>query len=195
MMWTDSKSAAVDLRWQLDGRTSYTDIGAGRDPAYAHQVRSRVSLGHMVSSDASTVEAYLDEVPADRRPDVEAVRNMILEHLPDGYVEVMRWGMITYEVPLATFSETYNGKPLMLAALASQKRHLSLYLTNVAFVPGGEEAFRAAYLQTGKSLDMGRSCVRFKKAEDLALDVIAASISEMALDRFVEGYKASRSGR
>ncbi len=148
----------------------------------------------MVSSDATTVQQYLEEVPEDRRGDIEAVRNLIIENLPDGYVETMRWGMITYEVPLETYPSTYNGKPLMFAALAAQKRHLALYLTNVAFVPGGEESFTKKYLETGRKLDMGRSCLRFKRADDLATDVIAESISSMPLDEFIRQYEASRSG-
>jgi uncharacterized protein YdhG (YjbR/CyaY superfamily) len=146
----------------------------------------------MVSSGASTVQQYLDELADERRSDVEVVRDMILENLPEGYVEEMRWGMITFEVPLSTYPETYNGKPLMFVALAAQKRHLSLYLTNVAFVRGGEEAFKETYLATGKKLDMGRSCLRFKKADDLAMDVIAASIRDMPVALFVEQYEASR---
>jgi uncharacterized protein YdhG (YjbR/CyaY superfamily) len=146
----------------------------------------------MVRSDASTVEQYLEELPDDRRTEVASVRALILANLPEGYDEVMRWGMITYEVPLATYPDTYNGKPLMFAALASQKRHLSLYLTNVAFTPGGEAAFRSSYLATGKRLDMGRSCVRFAKADDLATDVIAASIRSMPPEQFIAAYESAR---
>jgi len=148
----------------------------------------------MVSSEATTVNEYLAEVSEDRRGDVETVRALILENLPAGYVETMRWGMITYEVPLETYPDTYNGKPLMFAALAAQKRHLALYLTNVAFVRGGEETFKTRYLATGKKLDMGRSCLRFKKADDLATDVIAESISSMPVDEFLRQYEQSRSG-
>ncbi len=148
----------------------------------------------MVSSDAATVDQYLSEISEDRRGDVEAVRSLILENLPDGYVEIMRWGMITYEVPLETYPDTYNGKPLMFAALAAQKRHLALYLTNVAFVRGGEEAFKTKYLATGKKLDMGRSCLRFKHADNLATDVIAESINSMPVDEFLRKYQESRSG-
>jgi len=148
----------------------------------------------MVSSDAATVDQYLSEISEDRRGDVEAVRSLILENLPDGYVEIMRWGMITYEVPLETYPDTYNGKSLMFAALAAQKRHLALYLTNVAFVRGGEEAFKTKYLATGKKLDMGRSCLRFKHADNLATDVIAESINSMPVDEFLRKYEESRSG-
>lgn len=149
----------------------------------------------MASSKASTVEQYLAELPDDRRADVESVRDMVLENLPEGYVETMRWGMITYEVPLDTYPDTYNGQPLMFLALAAQKRHLALYLTNVAFVPGGEERFKTRYLETGKKLDMGRSCLRFKTADDLATDLVAETIRSTSLDEFIEGYEAGIASR
>jgi hypothetical protein len=149
----------------------------------------------MVRSNATTVKQYLSEISDDQRGDVEAVRDLVLENLPDGYVETMRWGMITYEVPLETYPDTYNGKPLMFVALAAQKRHLALYLTNVAFVQGGEEAFKTEYLETGKKMDMGRSCLRFKSVDDLATDVIAESINSMPVDEFVRQYEVSRTAR
>jgi len=149
----------------------------------------------MVSSKASTVEQYLAELPDDRRADVESIRDMVLENLPEGYVETMRWGMITYEVPLDAYPNTYNGQPLMFLALAAQKRHLALYLTNVAFVPGGEERFKARYFETGKKLDMGRSCLRFKTADDLATDLVAETIRSTSLDEFIDGYEAAIASR
>lgn len=149
----------------------------------------------MVKSSASTVDEYLTELPPERRIDVERIRGMILANLPDGYVETMRWGMITYEVPLEAYPNTYNGQPLMFLALAAQKRHLALYLTNVAFVPGGEDRFRARYLETGKKLDMGRSCLRFKDADDLAIELIAETIRSTAPAEFIDGYEAGRATR
>lgn len=149
----------------------------------------------MVRSNATTVEQYLAELPDDRRTDVESVRDLVLANLPEGYVETIRWGMITYEVPLEVYPDTYNGQPLMFLALAAQKRHLALYLTNVAFVPGGEERFKTRYLETGKKLDMGRSCLRFKKADDLATDLIAETIRSTSLDEFIEGYEAGMASR
>ena len=77
-----------------------------------------------------------------------------------------------YLAEISDYPDTYNGKPLMFVALAAQKRHLALYLTNVAFVQGGEEAFKAKYLETGKKLDMGRSCLRFRAADDLAMNAV-----------------------
>jgi len=149
----------------------------------------------MVTGSATSVDEYLAEIEPDRRADVEQIRDMILENLPDGHVEAMRWGMITYEVPLDLYPDTSNGQPLMFLALAAQKRHLALYLTNVAFVPGGEERFKARYLETGKKLDMGRSCLRFKTANDLAVDLVAETIRSTSLDEFIEGYEAGRATR
>jgi uncharacterized protein YdhG (YjbR/CyaY superfamily) len=149
----------------------------------------------MVRSDANTVEQYLAELPDDWRAEVEIVRDMVLANLPEGYVETMRWGMITYEVPLDIYPDTYNGQPLMFLALAAQKRHLALYLTNVAFVPGGEERFKARYLETGKKFDMGRSCLRFKTADDLATDLVAETIRSTSVDEFIEGYEAGIASR
>ena len=149
----------------------------------------------MVRSDANTVEQYLAEIPDDRRADVEMVRETILANLPEGFVETMRWGMITYEVPLDTYPETYNGQPLMFLALAAQKNHLALYLTNVAFMPGGEERFKARYLETGRKLDMGRSCLRFKTADDLATDLVAETIRSTSLEEFIEGYETATASR
>ena len=149
----------------------------------------------MVSSNATTVEQYLAELPDDRRADVETIRNMVLENLPEGYVETMRWGMITYEVPLDIYPETYNGQPLMFLSLAAQKRHLALYLTNVAFFSGGEERFKTRYRETGKKLDMGRTCLRFKSADDLASELVAETIRSTPLDEFIEGYEASHANR
>lgn len=149
----------------------------------------------MVRSDADTVEHYLAEIPDDRRADVEMVREMILANLPEGFVETMRWGMITYEVPLDTYPETYNGQPLMFLALAAQKNHLALYLTNVAFMPGGEERFKARYLETGRKLDMGRSCLRFKTADDLATDLVAETIRSTSLEEFIGGYETATASR
>ena len=84
-----------------------------------------------MQSDAATVQQYLAELPEDRRPTVEAVRQVVLDHLPGGFEEVMQYGMISYVVPLERYPDTYNGQALAMASLASQKRHLSLYLMGV----------------------------------------------------------------
>ena len=82
----------------------------------------------MAKSNAATVQEYLDELPEDRRAVVAAVRDVVLRHLPKGYGENMNWGMISYEIPLERYPDTYNGQPLSYMALAAQKNHYALYL-------------------------------------------------------------------
>lgn len=147
----------------------------------------------MVKSDAATAEAYLAELPPERREAIEAVRRTILANLPDGYEEQMSFGMIAYVVPLSRYPDTYNKEPLALAALASQKRHMAVYLNNVYGDPATLEWFTAAYAATGKRLDMGKSCVRFKRLADLPLDIIGETIARTSLEEFLSFYESARS--
>ena len=127
-------------------------------------------------SEAKTVDAYLAQLPEDRRAAISAVREVILENLPDGYEESMNWGMIAYEVPLSTYPDTYNGQPLAYAALASQKNHMAVYLSGIYMDQKAREKFERDYRATGKRIDVGKSCVRFRKLEDLPLPVIGEAI-------------------
>jgi len=102
----------------------------------------------------------------------------------------MAWGMISYDVPLATFPETYNKKPLMFAALASQKNHMAVYLSGLYSDPDLLEWFVEEYKSTGKKLDMGKSCVRFKKLENLPLELIGEAIAAVPLDTFLDHYRS-----
>jgi len=145
-----------------------------------------------VKSGATTVAEYLAELAPDRRAAIETVRGEILANLPDGYEEAMNWGMISYQVPLETFPDTYNGKPLLYAGLASQKNHMALYLTAVYAGEGSREAFRDAYRATGKKIDMGQSCVRFRKLEDLPLKLIGQTIRSVDVATFVTETEAAR---
>jgi uncharacterized protein YdhG (YjbR/CyaY superfamily) len=146
-------------------------------------------------SEASTVDQYLAELPADRREAIETVRSVILENLPDGYEEVMNWGMITYEVPLETYPDTYNKQPLMFAALASQKNHMGVYLTGIYISDDARDEFEKAYRATGKRFDIGKSCVRFRKLDDLPLELIGETIASVPVDRFIERSEESGSAR
>ena len=148
----------------------------------------------MAGSDATTVQEYLDALPDERRAALGAVREVILANLPDGYVETMKWGMITYEVPLTRYPDTYNKQPLGYAALASQKRYMSLYLMGVYADPEAREWFERAYAERGKKLDMGKSCLRFKRLDDLPLDVIGTLVARTPVDEFLRLYEASRNG-
>lgn len=145
----------------------------------------------MVRSEAATVEEYLAELPEDRRAAVSAVRDVILANLPDGYVEGIQWGMITYSVPLEVSGETYNGQPLGYVSLASQKNHLSLYLMGV--YGEREREFRAEFEATGRKPDMGKSCVRFKRVEDLPLDLVGREVARHSVDDYLAKVRAARS--
>ena len=143
-------------------------------------------------SKAETVAAYLDELAPDRRAALEAVREMILSNLPTGYEEAMNWGIITYQLPLAIYPDTYNGQPLMVAALAAQKQHMAVYLTGIYADEEARQKFAESYKATGKRMDMGKACVRFRKLDDLPLDLIGRSIAALSPRRFIQVYEQSR---
>ena len=146
----------------------------------------------MVSSDAETPDAYIASLPADRREAIAAVRDVVRANLPPGYEEGMQFGMIGWVVPLERFPDTYNGQPLPLAGLASQKHYMSLYLNTVYGDPDTERWFRERFAASGKRLDMGKSCVRFRRLEDLPLDVIGATIARTPVDEYVAHYEDVR---
>ena len=146
-------------------------------------------------SDAATVDQYVSQLPAGRREAIQAVRQVILKNLPQGYEEVMTWGMIAYQVPLETYPDTYNGKPLMYAALASQKNHMAVYLTGIYMHDETRRAFEAAYRATGKRYDVGKSCVRFRKLEDLPLALIGESIASLGVSEFIDRVEQGGSVR
>jgi hypothetical protein len=106
----------------------------------------------------------------------------------------MQYGMISYYVPLDRHPDTYNGQPLSAAALASQKNYMSLYLLGVCYDPETERWFKERFAASGKKLDMGKSCVRFKRLDDLPLEVIGEAISHVSPHALIERYKASRAG-
>ncbi|MCA9387903.1 MAG: DUF1801 domain-containing protein [Candidatus Andersenbacteria bacterium] len=143
-------------------------------------------------SNAKTVTQYLQELPEDRRKEVEKVRRVILTHLPKGYEEGMQYGMIGYYIPLAEYPDTYNGEALGIAALASQKQKISLYLMGVYSDPKLLEAFQNQFTAEGKKLDMGKSCVRFTSAEDLSLDAVAEVIRTVSPAQYIALYEATR---
>ncbi len=146
-----------------------------------------------MQSQASTVEEYLAELPPDRREAISAVRDVINENLPSGYREEMAFGMIGWGIPLEDYPDTYNGQPLAIAALASQKNHMSLYLMGLYGDQPEEEWFREEYARRGIKLDMGKSCVRFKRLDQVPLDVIGQVIAKIPPDVYVARYEAARS--
>ncbi len=146
-----------------------------------------------VQSQASTVEEYLSELPAERRAVLEQVLSEIRPHLPSGLDEEMGFGMITWVVPLAVVPDTYNGKPLIYAALASQKNYVSLYLMSI-YGSDGDAAFREKW-RGAKKPNMGKSCVRFTAVEDIDMDLIKATLDEVSMADFVAAHDAAQSLR
>ena len=142
-------------------------------------------------SDATLVEEYLDELPDDRREVVSAVRDVINQNLPDGYEEVMH-GMIGWVIPLEDYPDTYNGQPLPILGLASQKQYVALYLMAVYGDEELETWFREQYAERGLKLDMGKSCLRFKRLDQVPLDVIGEVVRRVPPEVYIAGYEASR---
>lgn len=148
-----------------------------------------------MQSSAKTVSAYLKELPPERRVVVEAVRAVVLKNLPKGYEEVMQYGMISYVVPLKTYPNGYLDKkdvPLPYAALAAQKNFYALYFMSLYGDKENEAWFKKAYMDAGKKLDMGKSCVRFKKLDDLPLNVIGRAVKLTSVKKFIKSYEAGR---
>lgn len=143
----------------------------------------------------ASVDEYLASLPADRRAEIERVRQVVKRNLPAGYEEGVGFGMICYSVPLRAYADTYNKQPLMYAALASQKNYLSLYLMPVYPDNALEKRLRDAFAASGKKLDMGKSCIRFKRAADLPLDAIGDIVAAVPMDRWIEIARSVRSGR
>jgi hypothetical protein len=149
----------------------------------------------MVSSKAATPDAYIAELPSERAALVIRLRDLINAHIPPGYAERMSWGMIGWEVPLERYPDTYNGQPLVYAGLAAQKNHTALYLNCVYASQERTEHLKAAWAASGRKLDMGKSCLRFKRAEGVAEDVLAEAIAAVPIDTFIAEYEASRARR
>jgi len=142
-----------------------------------------------MQSSAKTVDEYLRSLPEDRRRAISAVRDIILANLPKGYEECMSYGMIGYVVPHSIYLAGYHCDPklpLPYANLASQKNHMALYLMSVYGDKPTEQWFRKAWQAAGKKLDMGKCCVRFKKLEDVSLEVIGQVIARVPVKNYVE---------
>ena len=145
-----------------------------------------------MKSSAATVAEYLAGVPDDRRAAIKAVRAVVNKHLPKGYVEGIGYGMIVWSVPLKAYPDTYNGQPLMYAALASQKNHMALYLLCGSHPPV-QKKLAAGFKTAGKKFDSGKSCIRFQQLADLPLDAIGEAIGSVPLKTHVEVAKQAHS--
>lgn len=147
-----------------------------------------------MQSKATSVKQYLAELPAERRAAISAIRQVILNNLLPGYEEGMLYGMIGYYVPHSLYPPGYHcdpRQPLGYAALASQKNYMSLYLSCVYCDESGRSWFREAWTKTGRKLDMGKSCVRFKSLDEVPLDVVGSAIKRMTVKQFIGSYESA----
>jgi uncharacterized protein YdhG (YjbR/CyaY superfamily) len=158
-----------------------------------------------MQSKALTVDAYLHSLPPDRREAVNAVRAVILKNLDRNYEEGMQYGMIGYYIPHSVYPKGYHcdpKQPLSFAGLASQKNYMSLYLMSVYFgsvdhsrAAKHAEWFREAWERTGKKVNMGKGCIRFKKVDDLPLDVIGEAVRRVPAEVYIDFYESSLASR
>jgi hypothetical protein len=158
-----------------------------------------------MQSKAATVEEYLAGLPEDRRAAIAAVRKVIRENLDVDYEEGMQYGMIGYYVPHRVYPAGYHcdpKQPLPFAALGSQKNYMSLHLMCVYLGCGEGDAasqharwFREAWAKTGKKMDMGKACIRFKKAEDLPLEVIGKAVKRVPAKKYIQYMEAAQAAR
>lgn len=143
----------------------------------------------MASSSAKTVEEYLNELEPQKHEIISSVLKVIRENIPEGFEETMNWGMICFEVPLATYPKTYNKKPLMNVALAAQKNYNSLYVMSAYTDDALLDELKKGFADNNLKMNMGKSCIRFKKLEDIPLDTIGSLISKVSLEKFIAYYE------
>jgi len=143
---------------------------------------------------AGSVEEYLAGIDEGRRGEVRRVRDVVRENLPPGYEEGIQYGMIGWYVPHLRYPPGYRcdpSQPLPFGGLAAQKQHLSLYLFATYCDPVARKRFEEEYQATGKRVDLGKSCIRFRRTGDLPLELIAATVASWPIERFVAAYESS----
>lgn len=142
---------------------------------------------------ASTVQEYLQNIPEERKPYFNRLRDVIVENLPEGFEETLQYGMVGYVVPLATYPDGYHCKPsepLPFAHIASQKNFIALYHSGIYASKDILDWFVAEYPKhCTRKLDMGKSCVRFKKIEEIPYELIAELMQKIFVQDWIDIYE------
>ncbi len=144
-----------------------------------------------------TPTEYLASLPDDRRDAIKKVRAVIRKNLPKGYKEGIQYGMIGYFVPHSVYPDGYHcdpTQPLPFVSIASQKNHMAVYLMCLYGDPAQMDWFQKAWAKTGKKLDMGKSCVRFKRVEDIPIELIGEAVARFPVDAYIKQYEGARAG-
>lgn len=148
-----------------------------------------------MQSTAKEPAEYIESLPDERKPYMMKIRENILNNLPEGFVEVMNYGMLGYVIPHSIYPAGYHCDPklpLPLMGLASQKNNISFYHMGIYADQNLLEWFKEAYPKYAKSkLDMGKSCIRFKKMDDIPYDLIGEMVRKMSTDKWIEVYESS----
>lgn len=146
-----------------------------------------------MQSKAATVEQYLSEVPPERQEAMNKLRKVIVKNLPKGFKETMGYGMMGYCVPHSIYPAGYHCNPkdpLPFAGMASQKKSINFYHMGIYADPKLLKWFTDEYAKTGLGkLDMGKSCMRFKKAENIPYELIGELCSKITVEKWIEVYE------
>jgi hypothetical protein len=152
----------------------------------------------MACKPVAAVDAYLRSLPEDRREAISAVRKVILKNLDSRYEEGIQYGMIGYCVPHSVYPAGYHcdpKQPVPFACLGSQKHHMSLHLMGIYMDEEETRWFKESWAKTGKKLDMGKACIRFRKVEDLPLEVIGEAIKRVPVKKYLARYEGALQGK
>ncbi len=140
-----------------------------------------------------TPDQYLEQLPEERKKTFEQLRSTILENLPDGFTETLSYGMIAFVVPHSLYPNGYHcdpKQPLPFISISSQKNFIALYHMGLYADPELIEWFTTEYSKHCKTkLDMGKSCIRFKKPDQVPLELIGELCGKMTTDRWIDLYE------
>ena len=150
-----------------------------------------------MQSKAKTVADYIDSLPSDRKKIIIEIRKTILKNLPKGFQEEMNYGMIGYVVPHKLYAEGYHCDPKMplpFINVASQKSHIAVYHMGLYSSGTLLDWFQDEWKEySSKKLDMGKACIRFKKPEDVPLDLIGELVSRLTPQQWIDIYEKAKS--
>lgn len=146
-----------------------------------------------MQSNAKTVPEYIDSLPSERKQIISAIRKVILKNLPKGFQEEMNYGSIGYVVPHKLYPNGYHCDPtlpLSFLSVASQKNFIAIYHMGIYAQPKLLEWFQDEWkVYSTKKLDMGKSCIRFKKPEDVPLDLIGELATKLSPKQWIDIYE------
>ena len=146
-----------------------------------------------MQSKATTVDAYVAELPADRQKAITKLRSVIKKNIPKGFKETMGYGNMGWVVPHSIYPAGYHCNPkdpLPFMGIASQKNFIAVYHMGIYSSPELLKWFTAAHAKASpKKLDMGKSCIRYKKPEDIPFELIGELASKMSADEWITLYE------